>query len=130
MTTLTEHLSTAMSSVVDRVRSDTGDVVAGNGLNVGVGDDPDYRGPLYLELFTDLSNGQTSAVSSTDPRVLVNALMGMLVAVLATGAYGAIVHERSRVTTDEDLEELLDLDQFASVPRPSWRGRGLSAAAS
>jgi capsular polysaccharide biosynthesis protein len=127
VTTLTEHLPTAMSSVVDRVRSGSGDIVAGNGANVGVGDDPDYRGPLYLELFTDLSDGQATSVGFTEPRVTMNVMLGMLFGVFVTAAYGAIAHERSRTTTQEDLEVLLDVEQFASVPRPGWRsGKGRS----
>jgi hypothetical protein len=122
--TLTDHLSTAMSAVVNRVRAGSGgDAAASNGMNVGIGDDPSYTGPLYLELFTDLSAGQTIGLSETTPRVLPHALMGFLLTTMLLGAYGAIAHERSRVSSLEDLELLLDVEQLGSVPRPVQRRR-------
>jgi capsular polysaccharide biosynthesis protein len=124
---LTQHLSTAMSTVVDRLRSSSGDIAANNGLNLAIGDDPDYRGPLYLEMFTDLSSGQSSSVSVTQPRVVLNSLMAFLVAVLLTGAFGAIAHQRPRVSSVEDLDELLDVEQLASLPRPSRSRRRRSS---
>jgi capsular polysaccharide biosynthesis protein len=128
--TLTAHLPTAMSTVVDRLRSNTGEPAANNGLNLAIGDDPEYRGPLYLEMFTHLSMGQSQAVSTTQPRVLLNSLMAFIVAVMLTGAFGAAAHQRPRVSSAEDLEELLDVDQLATLPRPSPSRRGRSARSS
>lgn len=127
---LNAHLATAMSEVVDRLRRGAILDTDSNGFNIAAGDDPDYTGPLYLELYRDPSGGEASVIGETGPRVVVNALIGFVLAVMATVFFGAITHERRQRATDrEDLETLLDLDQLAGVPRPDRRRGDGSARA-
>lgn len=126
---LTAHLSTAMSEIVDRLRSGSLTLTESNGLNVSVGDDPDYRGPLYLELFTDPSGGRRAEISQSEPRLILNIFVGLMLSMLVMASVGALAHERLRATDREDLEQLLDLDNLGGVPRPDRRKPDGSARA-
>jgi capsular polysaccharide biosynthesis protein len=118
---LTEHLPTAMAATIDAYR--TGLVPLMNDTERAISPElagPD-NGPMYLQLF-DQPSIPGPQVSETSPRVLVMALLGFGFGEIVAFIVAAMAHSRFRLTSREDLEELLDADQLGAIPRPRRRG--------
>lgn len=120
---LTAHLGTTMDVVIDRIRQGSLDVLDENGRDPFAGQAASYRGPLYLQLFDRRSfAGPVDTVVEYTPRTTMYAIVGAGLGVMLLACAGLLAHERHRVTTREDLDQLFGLRQLASLPRPG-RGR-------
>jgi len=102
----------SLDAVVDSARSGGLRVVGTDGLAVTPDVDPDYRGPLYLHLFDD------PVTTETAPRALYCAFLGAGTAGLALVIAAMLLHGRRRLTSDEDISDLLEIPFVASMPRP------------
>ena len=115
---LTAHLSTAMSVVVDRFRTGALTIVDQNARALS-STDAAYTGPLYLEVFPGPAR---ASVGGTAPRTTLYTVVGAIFSGLLFASIALLLHNRLRITSREDLDELLGIDMVASIPRPR-RGR-------
>lgn len=111
----------SLDAVVDSARSGAMTVVGEDGRSVTPDVDPDYRGPLYLHLFDE------PVTASSTPRAVYCGFLGAGVAGLGLVIVAMLLHGRRRLTSVEDISEILDIPFVASMPRPVF-GRAKNAA--
>lgn len=112
----------ALDSVVDSARSGAMVVVGEDGRSVSPDTDPDYRGPLYLHLFDE------SITSESAPRTIYCGFLGAGVTGLGLVMVAMLLHGRRRLSSDEDIPDILGIPFVASMPRPLL-GRSKNAPA-
>jgi len=120
---LTEHLPTAMSTTIDRYRAGLVPLLDDTGRDLSPGLDQGDNGPLYIQLFEHPSIPGPQ-IGGTSPRVTVSAFLGFGVGIVVLAIVAALLHSRLRVTSREDLEELLEADHLGNIPRPRRQGGG------
>ncbi len=113
---LTEHLPTALSATIDRYRSGLAALTDESGRNLTPGLQPDQDGPLYLQLF-DQPATPDSQIDSTSPRTVLMTLLGFGMGVVGLAVAAGVLHERNRVSSDEDVADLLEAEQLGDIPR-------------
>ncbi|NLA36455.1 MAG: hypothetical protein GX868_12345 [Actinobacteria bacterium] len=104
-------LQSSLDTVVEQARAGT-IVVVDNGARQVAPDTGAYDGPLYLTPFKDVVE------SSSGPRFALCAFIGGGFGALAVFVYAMLAQTRRRVTTEEDVDELVGLPFVAAVPRP------------
>lgn len=104
-------LQSSLDTVVEQVRAGT-IVVVENGARQVAPETAGYDGPLYLTPYKDVVE------SSSAPRVALCAFIGGGFGMLAVFVYAMLAQTRRRVTTEEDVDELVGLPFVAAVPRP------------
>lgn len=120
---LTAHLGTTMDVMIDRIRQGSLEFLDEDGRDPFAGQAASWRGPLYLQLFDRRSfAGPVDQVVEYTPRTTNYALVGAGLGVMMLASVGLLAHERHRVTSREDLDQIFGLPQLASLPRPV-RGR-------
>lgn len=83
-----------------------------NGRPLSPDEAPDFEGPIYQVLWDDYE------ITETKPRVVWNVLLGLLVGGVTAVLGAALVKSKPRLSTSEDIQELLGVPFVASVPRP------------
>jgi O-antigen ligase/Mrp family chromosome partitioning ATPase len=102
----------SLDSVVDSARAGSFVVLESDGRASAPDIDPDYRGPLYLHLFDD------SISSENEPRTIFCGILGAGLAALGLVFGSMLLHGRRRLTSSEDISEILAIPFVASMPRP------------
>ena len=102
----------ALDSVVDSARSGAFVVLDEDLRSVSPDVDPDYEGPLYLHIFDE------SITTEAVPRTAFCGVLGAGTAALLLIIAAMLLHGRRRLSSDEDISEILDLPFIASMPRP------------
>ncbi len=102
----------ALDNVVDQARNGTITVLSTNGRDPTPDQPSSYRGPIYERV------SHQASIQVDSPRVIWNALLGFLLGLMAA-VFGALVlHGRWRLSSKEDLDEILDIPFLATLPRP------------
>lgn len=101
----------SLDALVDRAREDRN-----NNPQSGREIDPeiakDYLGPIYLHIYDD-----PIEVVGT-PRAVFCGFLGGLLAAVVVVLGAMLLHHRRRLTSFEDISDILDVPFVASVPRP------------
>ena len=102
----------SLDAVVDRTRSGALAAVSQDGRSIAPDLSPDYRGPLYQRLFDD------QILIPGAPRTLFCGLIGAGIGGLIV-LFGAMAASgRQRLSSAEDISQILGVPFIAAVPRP------------
>ncbi|MFN8050568.1 MAG: O-antigen ligase family protein [Acidimicrobiales bacterium] len=102
----------SLDALIDSARSGALVVVSADERSVSPDIDPDYRGPLYLHLFDD------PVTTESAPRKVYCGFLGAGLGGLLVVLGGMLAHGRRRLTSSEDISEILGIPFVASMPRP------------
>jgi len=102
----------SLDAVVDGARSGALQVLGADSRSITPDIDPDYRGPLYLHLFDEPVTFE-GAPRKMFCGFVLSGLTGLGVILAAL-----LLHDRRRLTSYEDISEILEIPFVGSVPRP------------
>lgn len=102
----------SLDDLVEQARSGALVVTSADNRAIRPDEDPEYRGPLYIHLFED------PITSESAPRAAFCGFLGAGIGALVVLLGGLLLHMKRRLSSNEDIEEILGIPFVASVPRP------------
>jgi len=121
---LADQAVTALGVIIDRSRDGAIVVLDEEGRDPFAGQSSDYQGPVYLDLFSG-----RAAITEISPSLPIAAIAGMFVGVLVMGSVAMFAAGTARITTEENLDQLLGMSRLARIPHVGWRrGHGADQA--